>query len=72
MKVKIWIEAYPAGVTTRILTGAEMETFVMKTGKTKGTWFSYETTKTISQVIVAFAAEGYDLGEFVSVTFERD
>ena len=71
MKVTIRIEAYPAGLTTKILTGNELETLVMKTGKTKGTWFSYETTKTISQVVVAFAAEGFDLDEFVSVTFER-
>jgi hypothetical protein len=72
MKVKIWIETYPAGVTTKILTGAEMETWKMKTSKNNGTWFSYETTKTISQVIVAFATAGYDLEEFPSVTFERD
>jgi hypothetical protein len=71
MKVKIYIETYPATVTTEILTGAEMETWKMKTSKNNGTWFSYETTKTMSQVLFAFAAAGYDLSEFPSVTFER-
>lgn len=71
MKVKIRIKSYPAGLISNILTKNESETLIMKTGKTQGTWFSYETTKTIPQVVVAFAAEGYDLDEFVSVRFWR-
>ena len=71
MKVKIYIETYPSKLLPQVLTGAEAKTFKMKTSKNNGTWFSYETTKTISQVVVAFAAQGYALEEFPSVTFER-
>jgi hypothetical protein len=71
MKVKIYIETYPATVTTKVLTANEMKTWKMKTTKNNGTWFSYETTKKISQVLFAFAAAGYDLSEFPSVIFEK-
>ena len=71
MKVKIYIETYPSKLLPQVLTGAEAKTFKMKTAKTKGTWFYYETTKTVSQVAAAFAAGGYALEDFPSVTFER-
>jgi hypothetical protein len=71
MKVKIYIENYPAGVTNDILTEDEMKTWKMKTHETKGTWFSYKTDKTICEVHNAFAYHGYNLEDFVSVTFEN-
>jgi hypothetical protein len=71
MKVKIYFENYPTGVTTDILTGSEMKTWKMKTHDTKGTWFSYKTDKTIPEVYDVFAYHGYNLEDFVSVTFEK-
>lgn len=71
MKVTIFIETYPSGVTTDILTANEMKTWKMKTTKNKGTYFSYETDKTICEVHNAFAHLGYNLEDFVSVTFEK-
>lgn len=71
MKVKIYIENYPAGITTDILTEDEMKTWKMKTHDTKGTWISYKTNKTISEVHSAFAYNGHNLEDFVSVTFEK-
>jgi hypothetical protein len=71
MKVKIYIENYPAGITTDILTKDEMKTWKMKTHETKGTWISYKTDKTICEVYNAFANNGYSLDDFVSVTFEK-
>jgi hypothetical protein len=71
MKVKIYIENYPASITTDILTKDEMKTWKMKTHETKGTWISYKTNKTICEVHNAFANNGYNLEDFVSVTFEK-
>ena len=71
MKATIYIEIYPSRITTDILTGDEMKTWKMKTTKNKGTYFSYKTDKTICEVHNAFANNGYNLEDFVSVTFEK-
>jgi hypothetical protein len=71
MKVTIFIETYPSNVTTDVLTANEMKTWKMKTTKNKGTYFSYETDKTICEVHNAFANNGHSLDDFVSVTFEK-
>jgi len=71
MKVKIYIETYPSRITTDILTGDEMKTWKMKTHDTKGTWISYKTDKTICEVYNVFANNGYNLEDFVSVTFKK-
>ena len=77
MKVTIFIDFlnYPSNVTTDILTiiltANEMKTWKMKTTKNKGTYFSYETDKTICEVHNAFADKGHSLDDFVSVAFEK-